>query len=483
MALFDTENLMKGTLGKLNEIITGGDENTQANINNFISWCTPGIPFTSEDFNFLTKGLSGSTGEETRSLIKNAALFSMFIDLVPDPTAIYKTDQGQTLDRNSQERLSKIYENILQFAKISNLEPTESERIKIEKFRNLLSKTIEVPDLVDDTKKSYRIEYGPVKQLYNQYEKAYNDALYLYNNARISALTAANSEAVLNFMLNGPILLANVNSANDEWEANGYKSTVNDMETYISQVTNRSMSIWFSHLKDIFNIASNNLDPTTGQKFCPSFLYPSSFVNNPDWPAFNFHESECETHSSKSSNAWGGSASLNLGLWRFGANAGVQNEKENQSFQSSTYKMSFKIAMVKILRPWFGSELFSCGGWNLEPGTWQFGSCQLSDGGNPPIGNFIAYSTHAIFVKDLVVEFDKSSWESSSLKKSINAGGNVGWGPFNLGGSYKKNEETHDFKAQDTGSGFSCEGMQLIGFINRKVGKTPNPSPNAKFDN
>lgn len=479
MALFKSENLMKATLSKLNEIITGGDEYAPASKNNFVSWVMPGMPFSDGDFEFLEKGFNGKDGEEVRKLVMQAGDFALFSDLVPDPAAIFNADQTQTMDRNSQEMLSKIYGNILQFAKVTNLEPSEAEKAKMDKFKKLLYATKEEKNLVTDEVKTVVVE-GPVMQAYNEKMQAYEDAALLYNNKRINAATSDEKQAVIDFSVNGPIYRNKVKSAMNAWTGAGYKNEVDDMQAYIAQVTGRSMASWFAELRDVYNRAAFT-ESMIDYTFHPVRLFPANFYKQ-EWQNYYFKESEYNSHHDKTTNAWNAGGGLNLGLWSAGASASGSDEKENSSFDSSSFYMSYDLAQVKILRPWFGTELFSCRGWKLDPGTWTFGDPQLSDGGNPPKGSFIAYSTNALFAKNLKITFDKRAWEKSSFRSQLKTSANAGWGPFRVKGGYSHGSEKQDFHYEDTGSGISCPGMQLIGFINRKTGICPNPDPDAKFD-
>jgi rubrerythrin len=479
MALFKSEDLMEATLAKLNEIITGGDKYAPANKNNFVSWVMPGLPFSNSDFEFLEKGFNGKDGDEVRKLVMQAADFALFADLVPDPAAIYNADQAQTMDRNSQERLSKIYGNILKFAKVTNLEPTDAEKAKLDKFKKLLYATKEEKNLVTDEVRTVVVE-GPVMQAYNEKLQVYEDAALLYNNKKINAATSDEKQAVIDFSVNASIYRNKVKAAMNAWIAAGYKNEVEDMQAYIAQVTGRSMASWFAELRDIYDRAAfteSMIDFT----FHPVRLFPANFYKQ-QWQNYYFRETEYTTHHDKTTNAWNAGGGLNLGLWSAGASAGGSNERENRNMKTSSFFMSYDLAQVKILRPWFGTELFSCRGWKLDPGTWTFGDTQLSDGDNPPKGAFIAYSTNALFAKNLKITFDKSSWESSSFRSQLNTSASAGWGPFRIKGGYSHGSEKQDFQYKDTGQGIECPGMQLIGFINRLVGVCPNPDPNAKFD-
>ncbi len=479
MGLFQSEDLMKAMLNKLNSIVTGGDEFAPANSNNFISWVSPGMPFSPEDFTFLAKGFNGKDATETRDLIMKAADMALFTDLVPDPTAVYNKKDGQTMDRNSQESLSKIYGNILKFAKVTNLEPTAAEKAKLDKFHNLLYQTKTEKDLITDEEKTSVVE-SPLKQAYLEKMQAYEDASLLYNGKRVNAMASDDKAAVLDFSLNANTYRNKVKAAMNTWTSAGHKHDVEDMENYIAQVTGRSMASWFAGLRDIYDRAAfteSMLDFT----FYPVRLFPANFFNQP-WQSFTFHENEVTTHTDSSSTSWNVSGGVGFGFWSAKAGASGSNARQNASLASSHFSMSFDLAQVKILRPWFGTELFSCRGWKLDPGTWTFGNPQLSNGGNPPQGSFIAYSTNMLFAKNLRIEFDKAAWQSSAAQSQFATSASAGWGPFSLKGGYSNSKSSTDFHATDTGQGLFAPGMQLFGLVNRLVGTCPNPDPKAKFD-
>ena len=479
MAIFQSDDLMKATLAKLNAIVNGGDDFAPANKNNFISWVMPGMPFGPEDFSFLAKGFNGKDADETRDLILKAADMALFTDLVPDPTAVINRKDNQTIDRNSQESLSKIYGNILQFAKVTNLEPTDTEKAKLAKFHDLLYQTKTEKDLVTDEEKTSVVE-SPLKQVYLEKQQAYEDAALLYNGKRVNALAGDEKAAVLDFSLNAPTYRNKVKSALNAWTTAGYKNQVEDMETYIAQVTGRSMATWFAGLRDIYDRASFT-EPSIDFSFHPVRLFPANFFNQ-SWMNFSFSEGEMTTHSDTSSTSWSVGGGASFGFWSAKASADGTSARQNSSLASSSFKMSFEFAQVKILRPWFGTELFSCRGWKLDPGTWTFGDPQLSTGGDKPTGDFIAYSTNILFVKNLVIEFDKAAWQNSAAQSQFNSSASAGWGPFSLKGSYSHSSTKNDFHSTDSGQGISAPGMQLIGFVNRLVGTCPNPDPDAKFD-
>jgi hypothetical protein len=71
---------------------------------------------------------------------------------------------------------------------------------------------------------------------------------------------------------------------------------------------------------------------------------------------------------------------------------------------------------------------------------------------------------------------------SDYVKKSIEAGGFVGYGPFRIGGSYGSGSETNDMQFHQEGASLVIPGIQLIGFVNNLIPQSPNPNPDIKPD-
>jgi hypothetical protein len=105
---------------------------------------------------------------------------------------------------------------------------------------------------------------------------------------------------------------------------------------------------------------------------------------------------------------------------------------------------------------------------------------KVSDGGEKPTGRLVAYSITALFVRN--VRFSLSEWDSNSqyINKQISGGGAVGWGPFFVGGSYSHGSETRSGSYHNEGGSIVIDGMQLVGFINNIIPKSPNPNPEIK---
>ncbi|MFN8487263.1 MAG: hypothetical protein U0350_06695 [Caldilineaceae bacterium] len=501
------ENVMRAFVAKLYEFATGGETNAIRGSETFISWCQPGFPFSQRDFDYCMKGMVGAIGperdasgapteaaqqkaaDETTRLIFQAALASQFVDFVPDPTCVYTRAQQATIYATSQERLSSIYDGILQMAKVVPPDVTDAERTQADNFRKKLWVEVEKENpaygLPGEPATIKTIQPSPLYSAYLTYQGQWQTAENAYHSKRIAGMTGLREDR-LDFALNGDQYRTNVQSALDAWASAGYKNQVERMNQYIADVEGRDLRLWLRKLKDRFGEAVIK-DATSGNSFHPAFFYPQNFAISQGWLDYSFDEGSCITYSSRDMSTWSGSgAGLIFLPWAFGVASGGGSGRTD-TFDSWShfrkFSMSFSFTQVNILRPWFSPELFNCRGWTIEKGTWHFGNGKfpLSNGQNPPDGSFIAYPYAALFVKDVEINFFENEGEIYTLKEFLEGSSSSGWGILCFGGrsssSWSSEHETSTSRIEWTASGIKVKGLQLVGFKNRLVGKCPNPDP------
>src|SRR5262249_52911708 len=150
--------------------------------------------------------------------------------------------------------------------------------------------------------------------------------------------------------------------------------------------------------------------------------------------------------------------------------------------------MSFEIAQIPIVRPWFKSSYLTSKIWRYAVGNVLVKDWVLSDGASPPHGEMPAYPTSVIFIRNLKFNFGDSSGFSHFLDQqessSSGGGGFAAIGPVFLGGSassWSKGEKTdRSWGFHRTDQGLTVPGMQIIGFKCHVMPKSPNPAPEIK---
>jgi len=527
-------------MGKLYDVLTSGDETVPKSTDNFFSWCTPGIPMDPSDFQFLQQGFTGvvkraavdtmreavGTGgtpaaggttaasgttaaggtpapaltpaqldqlraSDTAQLYVQAEALARLVDFVPDVTKINNDQFAKFAVMNDEGTLSEIYERTLKMSQVMQSELPDDVKQKIEHFQSLLvTKTVKTDLITGD-----KVEVSgpsPLVQIYNEKMAAYDAAALEYNSYRIDALSADNPKAVQYWAINAHILRDKVRAAMADWISSGYKNDYEQIAAYISQVEGRDLTLLKQQYYDDLDKAKLT-GLASGSDFYYHALVPGSFATSTGWSRFSFSSGDFSRHSNSQFDSSGWSAQASAGFFGFGAHGGGSHSEDKTtfdgSFNSDSFGLSFEIAQIPIVRPWFKSSYLVSKTWRFDPGNPDMKNDLLSDGGSPPKGLMPAYPTSVIFIRNLNMEighsegFDHFMSEHSSSSQS--GGGGFSFGPFSCGGSashYSTHGNTErDYGYSWNGHGLSVPGMQIAGFKCHVLNmKSPNPSPDIK---
>lgn len=463
------EEVMSALVGKLYAILTTGDGTADPDPDSFIAWCTPGIGYQPEELEFATKGLAGATGAETRSLLAQASDFAKLVNLVPDPSGIYNEAQQQATFDQTGSILWNTYSNALNFSEVASSPLTPAEKADLEKFAKLLRTTR--TNLVTGAEEAVD---GPVLVAYNDKKQKYQRAALAYNTKRIAALNSDSPAVVADWALNASLYILDVEGARDDWAASGYRNEVNTMRGRIDQITRRDLTLLKASLLNQLERAKQT-DLVSGSDFFFTSFVPGDFAASTDgWTEFTFTEANYSTYSSYKTNSWSDGGSAGWGPWSARVKASGSSSSTNSSVDVGNFNMSFWFTQVPISRPWFSPEFLTSQAWRFRSGL---GLSPLSDGAQPPTGQLVAYPTTAIFVRDVLIDFNELHNSASTYTSQISAGGGASYGPFSLSGSYSRSTGSQSFNSTMTGQGLKVGGMQLIGFKCSILPTSPNPDP------
>lgn len=480
-------DLMQAMIAKLYAEITGNDGNIKIPRNKFVTWMRPGLPFTPQDLLYCSKGLIGNSAEATLALGHQAWTMSKLCDFIPDVNNQFVDEAMlQSIFTSTQDTISSVYRDVLKYSKVVNLELTATESAKLKKYRDLMTVTKEVVDIITDEKKTVS-EPGPITLAYTQKLNDYIDAADEYMELLIDAQSATgnSSEAIRRVAAwtnKSKFLRKKMEAAEMAWISQGYKNEYEQMNAFINQVTQRSMVQYKQDLQRKFEAAllTSAQEGTAGDYYYTTLL-PGNFATSPGWVDFSFYEQDYESHHSKNTSAWSAGASVNFGLFSIGGGASGSKIEMAANQKASKLKARLKFTQVPICRPWFDPGFFSMRGWKLDE-LWDlnFSGKKVSDGAAKPTGRLVAYPITALFVKDVLFTFDEADSQSKYVESHVKGGGSVGWGPFRVGGSYSHGSQKRDFAFHAEGGKVAIPGMQLIGFINNLIPKTPDTNPAIK---
>jgi hypothetical protein len=274
-----------------------------------------------------------------------------------------------------------------------------------------------------------------------------------------------------------------VEAAEMAWVSQGYKNEYETINAYINQVTQKSMVLYKEDLLRKFNngLLTSTQEGTAGD-FHYTTLVPGNFATSPGWTKFTFAENDFATHSKQKTSAWGASSGVNLGFVSFGAKASRSKVTSASDQKASNFFAELQFTQVPIVRPWFDPGFFSMRGWTLDK-LWNLNFDKtVSDGAEKPTGRLVAYPITALFVRDVKFSFSEVESHARYANTQLKAGGSVGWGPFSLGGSYSHGSVESSSGYHGENGRVEIKGLQLIGFINNLIPKSPNPNPEIKPD-
>jgi hypothetical protein len=321
------------------------------------------------------------------------------------------------------------------------------------------------------------IEDSPMIKAYNEKKVAYEDAIFEYNTKRLSALNAEDKLAVQDFTLNGGIYRSRVKQAYQAWGTNGYREDVEKINAYIKQISEKDLTFLKEDLTERMRIGKM-LDINTQGEFYPSTFHPGNFVNNnKGWTKFTFSETSRNKYDKDTTATTSASLAANFGLYSADANGSNTDTTDLSTFNLEGFSIEFSITQVSISRPWFSPEFLMNKAWRWKDGN---GMDELSNGGNPALGQLIAYPTTAIFIKDIKMKSSNLSKFSDTITNSLSAGGSVSWGPIKIGAQHNSASNEKDVKFKADKNTLEVEGMQLIAFKCFALPKTPNPSAKIK---
>ncbi len=486
MPMENSGDLMQALVAKLYSTITGNDESITIPRNKFVSWYLPGVPFEPADFRFCAQGLTGDTAEEIRQSYHQAFVLSSLFDLVPDVSTGFVDNQlQQSIFAGTQDKISSVYRDILTYSRVVHRELSETETAKLKKFRDLLTTEVEETNILTDEVTAVT-KPGKLTLAYTQMMKEYLDVADELMSMKIDAMAATgdSEEAkrrVYNWNEKAKFVKRRLAAAEMAWTSQGYKNEYEIINAYIAQVTEKSLVLYKEDLKRKFENARLTSAIDGDSEFYYTTLLPGNFATSEGWTRFSFTESDYETHSKKATSAWSAGGGVNLGLWRSKAGASKTKHEESADQKASNFGASFEFTQVPIIRSGFEPGLFPMRSWTLDE-NWDlsYDGAPVSDGADKPAGRLVAYSTTALFLKN--VRLTSSEWDSHRdfLSEGTKAGGSVGWGPINFGGKYSKETEETNMNYHFEGDTLCVDGMQLVGTINNLVPKCPNLHPDIK---
>jgi hypothetical protein len=496
----NSEDFINNTLGAVIDRIVNGKDALPADQKaklkdepfkeaNFFTWCTPGLPVSPEDFEFL-KGLrmpldqaawkdltdaqkEAKRGDDTYRLTVAMDNFSVLVDSVPNKSGMI--DSVQVWE--PQNRISHIYESALKSSEVADTQPSADAQERINKIRAALVETVEKTDA--DLGEKF-LEQRPSKMVvaYNKYAGEYLKELEKYIDLMSKATTGSAGDVQRASML-GPQQYKQVSAAYDRWESQGYKTAYEKFLADLTQLEGVSMSMLKKEYREIFTKSRRTSLLDSGD-YSASRIVPASFYESAGWTNYSFSSSNLKSVDTRKTQKYSGGARYGLG----GARGSHERlDTTNQiDFEGST--IEFELTQVPIVRAWFREDFLTSRKWRFKsaPDAGTTIPAELLSNGNPekPEGQLFAYPTVVLFARDITVT--KTLYEKMS-NEANRASGGVGaftLGPFSMGAKASYNNQERKLEVKQVGDKIRVLGMQIIGFRNHILPLSPNPDPAIK---
>jgi hypothetical protein len=223
---------------------------------------------------------------------------------------------------------------------------------------------------------------SPSPQLvaYNQYQQAYLQAQQDYKSQQLTALASTDPNVQSQWQnTTEPQLRAAVQTAETNWEQQGFKAQVEQALTVEQNSAALSPTLLWQTWSGLLNSDLDVLtDPASNATFAPTALAPSDILAQTSWPTFTLSSPEIAQLVSQ-------------------APAELSNVLNTAAGASKIQSLSFEFCSVALVRPWFSPAVFNAHFWRFSDP-----SMQLSDGGNPPQGQWPAYVTGLVLARNIV---------------------------------------------------------------------------------
>jgi hypothetical protein len=467
MALAPPAALAHAVVAKLYQILTNGDADVPAQTDNFFCWNTPGIPIQSADLDFLTTGLpvvtkaAGADSRadkltpEQRTALSRAEKLARLLDFIPDVTTVNIAHSANRVAPGQPGSLSGEYGNALKMSQVMHtVLPTELTA-KMEKFRNLLQQVVKTTDAITGEQVELTVP-SPLMQAYNEKHRQYAAAAFDYNARRLNAMATNDSRAVGDWALNANLYRQQVDAAFNEWVIDGHKNDVEQMAAFLSQITQRDMSVLKGQYLSDFE-AGRLTSPVSGADFFATSLILGNFATSTGWTSFTFGTGDYERHRSGvvSTTSW----PVHAGEGFLGLFGGAS--RYTGSLDRAQTTITCEITEVPIERQWFRPVFLMSRSWRFDDNNPTVKGKQLCDGASPPAGPLPGYPVSAVFARRVSLTLGGSRAASDFVaRQSKNS---LSFGPFFLGDN------------QPADATVSAEGMQLIGFRCHLLPRCPDP--------
>lgn len=393
-----------------------------------------------------------------------AEVFANMVDSVPAIQADYTP---------TANLVSEVYPNIVNGANTSEKIDPEQQKIYDQAYNYLNTSTT----LTDFTGKKVTT-YGPsqIAQTYQTNLTAYIAAVSAYRTAYLG-YDLSDPKQQRQWQANEPLLSNAVNQTYNTWRNQG-AAQVEQAQAALASSINSSVQNAIRDAQQAVAAQNQMASSVGGAPWFMTYAMPTNWADESavaNLSALTLDSSNLNTSADSTYTSYGGGASWGGGLWSVGGSYDHNEGATHSHMDANHLKLSAKIGVVRIFRPWLHEFIFRMNGWfidSTDKGGISQGTLANNENGLLPL-----IPTAFVFARDVQISGDFSSEDKSHFESSTTSSANVGWGPFSVSGHYAHSESKDTFNSTLNGGTLTIPGIQIIAWISEIV---PYSAPLSK---
>jgi hypothetical protein len=397
-----------------------------------------------------------------------AETFAAMIDVVPAIQVDYAP---------SGDRVSEVYTTIVQGADTSAT--VDAGQLKIyDQAYGFLNTTTTVKDYAGNPVTTT----GPsqIAQTYNANLTAYIAAVSAYRTAYLGYdLTDVTQQR--QWQANAPMLQNVVTQTYNTWRNQG-AAQVEQAQAAVASSINSAVQNAIAAAQEAVS-ATHQIPSSiaTDPPWLLSYALPTNWADDsiaPNLSSLTIDSANLNKTADTSYTSYGGGASYGGGLWSVGGSFEHSEGATHSHMDAQNVKLSAKIGIVRIFRPWLHEFLFRMNGWYIngkDAGGISNGALAGNSDGLLPL-----IPTAFIVARDIEITGDFSTEDQSHMESSTSGSASVGWGPFSVSGHYSHSTSSDTFNSTFSGGTLKIPGMQIIAWVSEIVPKSAPQTAPAK---
>ena len=382
------------------------------------------------------------------------------------------TDTAPTLTPTYAPSTRKVSETFRQIAMGANTtaKVDPKQKATYDANYNYLNQTTSIPNPAPDPPTQSTVP-SVIAQTYDDNEGAYIAAVGGYRTAMLGYdLTKVADQRAWNAV--EPGLGLNITKAWNAWTRGG-KANVERAQNTLQATINDIISAVIAAAQTA--VGPNSMITSGTNKFLLTYPLPSDWAKGSGSTGatqFTFKSSVVNASSDATANSYGGGASFGLGLWSVGGSFNHSNSAQQSHFDGTYVEIHARMTLVRIVRPWLNSLLFSIKGWSLKGQKANSISNGKLDGNSNNLLPLIP--TAFVVMNDVSIKSDFSARDESHIKSATSGSASVGWGPFSVSANYSHSESHDKLKATYAGGILSIPGMQIVAWVSEIMPASPS---------